>query len=110
MSVFAMLTSVGTGLEQYYPYLPLAVAVFCAVILLIAFCIGAKKGARRVSWGGFVWLFAAGAFIALDKVVFAEGNPLTSAFAGVAELFIVMYPIVYSLFCHFAFVGNFCLI
>lgn len=87
MSVFAMLTSVGTGLEQYYPYLPLAVAVFCAVILLIAFCIGAKKGARRVSWGGFVWLFAAGAFIALDKVVFAEGNPLTSAFAGVAELF-----------------------
>jgi hypothetical protein len=83
-----MLTSVGTGIEQYYPYLPLAVAIFCAVILLTAFCIGLKKGARRVSWSGFVWMFAAGAFIVLDKVAFVEGNPLSAAFAGIASLLV----------------------
>lgn len=83
MPVSAILTS--AGLEQYYPYVPLGVAAFCAVILLIAFCVGCKKGARRVSWGGFVWMFAAGLFIVLDKIVLVGQNPLVDVFSGIGH-------------------------
>lgn len=85
MPFFAILTSAGIGIEQYYPYVPLGVAIFCAIVLLIAFCVGLKKGARRVSWGGFVWMFAAGLFVLFDKVVFQLNNPLADLFSGLGN-------------------------
>ena len=38
--------------------LPIAVALWCVLILVLGFAIGFKKGFRRVAWGGFYWLFA----------------------------------------------------
>lgn len=66
-------------------YLPLIVAAICAVVLLIAFLVGCKKGARKVSWSGFVWLFAAVLFVVLDKTLFAENNPIAAMFSGLGD-------------------------
>lgn len=85
MPFFAILTSADSGIEKFYPYVPLFVAAFCAIVLLIAFCVGFKKGARRVSWGGFVWLFAVGLFLILNKIVFKENNPLVSTFSKIGN-------------------------
>ena len=40
-----------------------------AVILLVAFLIGLKKGVRRISWTGIVWLVASVAFVLANKGV-----------------------------------------
>ena len=61
--------------KQYLEYLPLIVGIACGVILVIAFLIGMKKGARKVSWSGFVWIFAGVAFFLIDKYLGAK-NPL----------------------------------
>ncbi len=45
----------GGGLLQFLPIILLAV---CGVILLISFIVGCKKGGKRVSWAGLVWLGA----------------------------------------------------
>lgn len=62
-------------LRSNIQYLPLAVVILCGVILLIAFFVGLKKGGRRVSWGGFVWLAAGVAFFLVDKYLGAK-NPV----------------------------------
>ena len=66
-------------------YVPIVGAVVCGVILFIAFCIGLKKGARRVGWGGFVWAVAAGGFFLLQAFVLSQNDPLKEFIAPVAE-------------------------
>lgn len=66
-------------------YLPLIVVAISAVVLLIAFLVGCKKGARKVSWSGFVWLFAAVLFVVLDKTLFAENNPIAAMFSNLGD-------------------------
>ena len=46
---------------------PLILAGVLGGLLLIAFCIGFKKGARRISWTGLVWLVAGAVFMLLNK-------------------------------------------
>lgn len=86
MAGFALLTSVENGAENVYTSLPVMVAGVCAVLLLIAFFVGCKKGVRRVSWGGFVWMFAAGGFLLLEKRVFAKENPLANVFSDMVDM------------------------
>lgn len=63
MPLYSILTSegAGTGNLDWLKYLPLIVAIVGIVILLVAFCIGFKKGGRRVSWGGLIWIVAGAA-------------------------------------------------
>ena len=56
----------GTSNLEWLKYLPLIVAIVGGILLLVAFCIGFKKGARRVSWGGVIWLVSGVAFFLLQ--------------------------------------------
>ncbi|MBR2023634.1 MAG: hypothetical protein IJ996_03860 [Clostridia bacterium] len=47
----------------------IGVLVFCALALVIALCVGAKKGVRRVSWLGVTWLFTGLLFCLLHKFI-----------------------------------------
>lgn len=92
--------------KQYLEYLPLIVGIACGVILVIAFLIGMKKGARKVSWSGFVWIFAGVAFFLIDKYLGAK-NPLlkwltnkgfaTGVVAFASSLSIALVCILFSL-------------
>ncbi len=62
-------------------YVLLIVGAF-AVILLIAFLIGLKKGARRISWTGIVWLVASVAFVLAGKAFGEEIRKNTISFAS----------------------------
>ena len=62
--------------------LPALIGGFAAVMLLIAFFIGFKKGFRKVSWGGCVWVVASGGFFLLEYSFGAE-NPLKPLFATI---------------------------
>ena len=42
--------------------LPVVFIILTAAAIALGFFIGYKKGARKISWGGLVWLFAGGAF------------------------------------------------
>ena len=63
------------GLKSYMKYLPLALAVVCAVLLFFALCIGLKKGARQVSWRGVAWLIACAAFLVVKRFLHTK-NPI----------------------------------
>ena len=43
------------------------IAAICAVVLLIAFSAGFKKGFRRVRWGGLIWFTVSLAFVGVYK-------------------------------------------
>ncbi len=67
--LFSILTTeadTGSGFVQILPIILLAV---CGVILVLSFIVGCKKGAKRVSWAGFVWLCAAVAFCLLQGLL-----------------------------------------
>ena len=61
--------------------LPLTVAIVCGVILLAAFFIGFSKGARRVGWGGLIWILSGVAFFLLNTYL-GEKNPLLKLLDG----------------------------
>jgi hypothetical protein len=67
--------------NTFVKHVPLGVAIVCGVILLIAFLIGLKKGARRVGWGGLVWVLAGVAFFVTDKFL-GDKNPLFKLLDG----------------------------
>ena len=56
MALFNVLAAAIPGMEKID--IPMLVAVALGLVLLIAFCIGFSKGARKVSWGGLVWIGA----------------------------------------------------
>ena len=70
MMPFNLLTAAGdtTGENPLIPILLGAVGI----LLLIAFCIGFAKSARRVSWGGLVWIAACATFFAVTATYGAE--------------------------------------
>lgn len=61
-------------------YVPWATACVCAVVLLIAFFIGLKKGGRKVSWSGVVWIVAGGGYLLAERYL-APKLPLSSLFS-----------------------------
>ena len=75
-----MLYSVLASNANIWGYLPMATVCFCAVVLFVALCIGVKKGARRVSWSGFVWLTAGGGFLLAEKFLL-DKLPLENLFS-----------------------------
>ena len=75
-----MIYSVLAGNSNIWGYLPMATVCFCAVVLFVALCIGLKKGGRRVSWSGLVWLIAGGGFLLADKFLL-DKLPLENLFA-----------------------------
>ena len=82
MPSYALLTN--TEAFNLLQELPALIGGFAAVVLLIAFFIGFKKGFRKVSWGGVVWVGASVGFFLLEGS-FAEGNPLKPLFSTVME-------------------------
>ena len=75
-----MVYSVLASNANIWGYLPMATVCFCAVVLFIALCIGLKKGGRRVSWSGLVWLAAGGGFLLAEKFLL-DKLPLADLFA-----------------------------
>ncbi len=61
------------AIKDYLPYLPLAVAALCGIILLIAFIRGCVKGFRRVSWIMLVGLLSFGLFVIGCKALTKKG-------------------------------------
>ena len=47
----------------------IGVIIFCSLILVIALCVGLKKGVRRVSWLGVTWLFTGLLFCILQATI-----------------------------------------
>lgn len=76
MPLHSILTAAGTA--QGGSKGPMILAIVLGALLLIAFCIGLKKGARRVSWTGTVWLAAGVVFLLLHKYLGAKLNDLLS--------------------------------
>lgn len=60
----------------------IGVLVFCGLALLIALCVGLKKGVRRVSWLGVTWLFTGLLFCVLHKFI---GGWLAGVFAPLTQ-------------------------
>lgn len=81
MPLYTLLTA-----SDWTEYVPIVGAVVCGVIVLIAFCVGLKKGARRVSWGGLVWAVAACAFFLVHAFVLVQNDPLKAVMTPVAEM------------------------
>ncbi len=72
MPLHSILTAAGTA--QGGSKSPIILAIVLIALLLLAFCIGLKKGARRVSWTGTVWLAAGVIFLLLHKYLAAKLN------------------------------------
>ncbi len=84
--LFSILTNKTNASGGFVGALPIIVIVACVVILAISLIVGCKKGAKRVSWAGFVWLCAATSYFLLygllgnaltdgvEKIVTGEGN------------------------------------
>ena len=81
MPLYTLLTA-----SDWTTYVPIVGAVVCGIIVLIAFCVGLKKGARRVSWGGLVWAVAACAFFLVHAFVLVQNDPLKAVMTPVAEM------------------------
>lgn len=63
--------------------IPIALVCVIAVLLIIALCIGVKKGVRRVSWTGLCWLSSGIAFFFIYKKLGQKVvDLLSSKFAG----------------------------
>ena len=63
--------------------IPIALVCVIAVLLIIALCIGVKKGVRRVSWTGLCWLLSGIAFFLIyQKVGQKVVDLLVSKLAG----------------------------
>ncbi|MBQ8323196.1 MAG: hypothetical protein IJX91_04440 [Clostridia bacterium] len=85
MPFHSLLTAAGTA-QGGGSKAPLILAVVFGAILLIAFCIGLKKGARRVSWTGTVWLAAGLIFLLLQKYLGAKiGDALSTKVTFLGE-------------------------
>lgn len=81
--LYSVLATEGGGwADVILPYIPIALAVICGVILLVAFCVGCKKGARRVSWTGLFWLIAAVLFCLLQGVLVEKIAPFMETLAS----------------------------
>ncbi len=72
-SILTTEADAGGGFLQFLPIIILAV---CGVALIISFIVGYKKGAKRISWAGLVWLLAAAIFFLLQGLA---GGALKSA-------------------------------
>lgn len=57
--------------------LPMAAAIGCGLLLVLAFVLGWDYGFRRIGWGALVWLFSGAAFLLLNHY-FNESNPIRS--------------------------------
>ncbi|MBO5412695.1 MAG: hypothetical protein J6A38_06445 [Clostridia bacterium] len=47
--------------------IPTIAVIVCSALIGIAFLVGFYKGLRKVSWGGFVWLFSGAGFFIASK-------------------------------------------
>ena len=70
MMPFNLLTAAGDTTGEN-PLMPILLGVV-GIVLLIAFCIGFAKGARKVSWGGLVWIAACATFFAVTATYGGE--------------------------------------
>lgn len=65
------------NIKQYVKYVPNALLVLGAGLLIIAFLVGFVKGGRKVKWGGLVWLATGVVFLIVNEIV-GDTNPLAS--------------------------------
>ena len=67
---YSILTTEANASKDFLQFLPLILMGVFGVILIVAFIVGYKRGARRVSWAGPVWLVASLAFCLLQGLPF----------------------------------------
>lgn len=71
----------GNPVLDYLPYILIGI---CALVLVLGFIHGFKRGFRLVSWNGLVWVIASAAFFLLARK-FKENNPLSAPFVSLGE-------------------------
>ena len=64
-------------LSAIAPYLTYILVGIFAVPMLIAMIVGAKKGFRKIGWGGLIWGCIGGGYVALD-LLFRKSNPIVN--------------------------------
>lgn len=80
-SILTTEADAGGGFLQFLPIIILAV---CGVALVVSFIVGFKKGAKRVSWAGLVWLLTAAVFFILQGL--AGGALKTAMHASLSNM------------------------
>ncbi len=80
--LFSILTTETNAGGGFAGALPVILLVLCAVILAISIIVGCKKGAKRVSWAGLVWLCAVLAYFLLYGLF---GKAITEGVEGAVE-------------------------
>ena len=79
------------------------VIIFCVVALLISFCVGLKRGIRRVSWLGVTWLTSGLSFCILHAKIgdwFAEQlTPLTNVISLKQSAKAFLPPLILASIC-----------
>ena len=84
---YSILTTEANASNDFLQFLPLILLGVFGIILVVAFIVGYKKGARRVSWAGPVWLVASLAFCLLqgllgEAIAGALQSPISNITAG----------------------------
>ena len=87
MAFLYAIMATGGGIGEW---IPLIVASVIGVILIIAFCIGLKKGVRRVSWTGLCWLVACVAFFLIRGALGKNIEFAVSLIIALACVFFVL--------------------
>lgn len=87
MAFLYTMMATGGGIGEW---IPLIVASVIGVILIIAFCIGLKKGVRRVSWTGICWLVACVAFFLIRSALGKNAEFSVTLVVALACVFIVL--------------------
>lgn len=73
---YSILTTEADAGGGFLQFLPIIILAVCGVALVVSFIVGFKKGAKRVSWAGLIWLLTALAFFLLQGLT---GGALKSA-------------------------------
>ena len=84
---YSILTTEANAGNDFLQFLPFILLGLCGVILVVAFIVGYKRGVRRVSWAGLVWLVTALAFCLLhgligEAIAGALQTPISNMTAG----------------------------
>ena len=66
---YSILTTEADAGGGFLQFLPIILLALCGVALVISFIVGYKKGAKKVSWAGLVWLITALVFFLLQGLL-----------------------------------------